>query len=173
MSQSSSADAAPPGALPAQRGAGSALALRNWRVACRLIALVAIPMVLGLALTGLRVTDAARSADAYGQVGRLAVLGQQVTGLTQAMENERAETAAFIADGRPAAGLATLQRQYVITDGWAATVRRRILQLGRGYPAQTQASAASVEVEPASTRSNRQRAGAVIRGRQIIDRSPV
>jgi signal transduction histidine kinase len=144
MSQSSSADAAPPGAVPAQRGAGSALALRNWRVACRLIVLVAIPAVLGLALTGLRVTGATRSAEAYGQVGRLAVLGQQVTGLAQAMEEERADTAAFIADGRPAAGLVALHRQYVITDGWAATVRRRILQFGRGYPAQTRARAATV-----------------------------
>ncbi len=124
MSQPSPAGAAPPSALPAQHGAGSALALRNWRVACRLIVLVAIPTVLGLAVTGLRVTSAARSADAYGQVGRLAVLGQQVTGLAQSMEEERADTAAFIADGRPAAGLVALHRQYVLTDGLAGTVRR-------------------------------------------------
>src|SRR5712691_5456340 len=136
MSQSSSADAALPGALPAQRGAGPALALRNWRVACRLVVLASIPTVLGLALTAMRVTDAMRSAEAYGQVGRLAVLGQQVTGLAQAMEDERADTAAFIADGRPAAGLVALQRQYVITDSRAATVRRLILRFGRGYPAQ-------------------------------------
>jgi signal transduction histidine kinase len=144
MSQSSSADAGPPGTWPAQRGAGSVLAPRNWRVACRLIVLVAIPTVLGLALTGLQVTDATRSAGAYGQVGRLAVLGLQVTGLAQAMEDERADAAAFIADGRPAAGLVALHRQYVITDGWAGTVRRLVLQLGRGYPAQTRASAATV-----------------------------
>src|SRR6266567_7820725 len=144
MSQSSSAGAAPTGALPAQHDAGSALAPRNWRVACRLIVLVAIPTVLGLALTGLGVTDARRSAEAYGQVGRLAVLGQQVTGLAQAMEDERADTAAFIADGRPAAGLVALQRQYVITDSRAATVRRLILRFGRGYPAQTRASATTV-----------------------------
>jgi signal transduction histidine kinase len=144
MSQFSSADVAPPGALPAQRGAGSALAPRNWRVACRLIVLVAIPTVLGLVLTGLNVADATRSAEAYGQVSRLAVLGQQVTGLTQAIEDERADTAAFIADGRPAAGLAALQRQYVITDGWAAKVRRLVLRFGRGYPAQTRAGATTV-----------------------------
>ena len=102
MSQSSPADTAPPGAFPAQRAAGSALAPRNWRVASRLILLVAIPAVLGLALTGLKITDATRSAAAYGQVSRLAMLGQQVTALTQAMEDERADTAAFIADGRPA-----------------------------------------------------------------------
>jgi signal transduction histidine kinase len=144
MSQSRSADAAPPGALPAQRGAGSVLAPRNWRVACRLIVLVAIPTVLGLALTGLQVADATRSAEVYGQVGRLAVLGQQVTGLAQAMEDERAGTAAFIEARRPAAGLVALHRQYVITDGWGARVRRLVHQLGRGYPARTRAGAATV-----------------------------
>jgi signal transduction histidine kinase len=144
MTQSSSADVAPPGALPARRRFGPALAPRNWRVASRLIVLVAIPTMLGLMLAGLRVADATGSAEAYGQFGRLAVLGQQVTGLSQAMEDERAETAAFIADGRPAAGLVTLDRQYVISDGWAATVRRLTLQLGRGYPVQARASAGTV-----------------------------
>src|SRR5260370_40746211 len=51
---------------------------------------------------------------------------------------------ASLADGRPAAGLVALHRQYVVTDGWAATGRRLVLQLGRGYPAQTRASAATV-----------------------------
>ena len=48
-------------------GTGSALAPRNWRVAHRLIVLVAIPAVLALALAGLRITDATRSATGYGQ----------------------------------------------------------------------------------------------------------
>jgi signal transduction histidine kinase len=140
----SAADATRPGTWPAHRGEGSALALRNWGVARRLIAAVAIPTVLGLALAGLRVTDAMRSAQSYGQVGRLAVIGQQVTGLAQAMEDERADTAAFIAAGRPASGLKTLHRGYAVTNGWAATTRRLADQLGRGYPAQTRASAATV-----------------------------
>jgi signal transduction histidine kinase len=144
MSQSSPVDAAPPDALIAEGGRGSALASRSWQAACRLIVLVAIPTVLSLALAGLRVFDATRSAAADGQVSRLAVVGQQVTGLVQALEDERADTAAFIADGRPAAGLGALHRQYAITDDWAGTVRRQVLQLGRGYPAQTRASAATV-----------------------------
>jgi signal transduction histidine kinase len=119
-------------------------AVRNWRVTRRLIILVAIPTVLGLALAGLRITDAARSGGAYRQVGRLAVLGQQVTGLAQALEDERADAAAYVAGGRRAAGLPALHRRYAITDGWAAAVRRQVRQLGGGYPAQTQASAASV-----------------------------
>lgn len=144
MSQSRSAHAARSGGRATQGGMGSALAPRNWRVATRLILLVAIPAVLGLALAGLRITDTARSATAYGQVARLAALSQQVTGLTQALEDERAAVAAFIAQGRPAAGRLALQRQYVTTDRWAATVRRLLPQLDRGYPAQTQASAAAV-----------------------------
>jgi signal transduction histidine kinase len=143
VSQSSSATGAPFRRLAARRGADSALAPRNWRVPSRLIILVAIPAVLGLALAGLRVADATGSARAYGQVGRLAALGQQVTGLAQAMERERGETAALLADGHPAAGLAALHQQYAITDGRAATVRRLVLQLGRGYPARTRASAAT------------------------------
>jgi signal transduction histidine kinase len=121
-----------------------AVAMRKWRVARRLIVLVAIPTMLGLALTGLRVTDEMRSAQAYDQVSALAVLGQQVTGLAQAMEDERAETAAFITAGRPAADLPALHRAYLVTDRSAAMTRRLVLGLGGGYPVQTRASAAMV-----------------------------
>ena len=143
MSRARSDEAALPGARPAERDAGPVPAPRNWRVATRLAVLVAIPTLLGLALTGLRITDETRSAADYGQVSRLAVLGQQVDGLAQAMEDERAGTATFIAAGRPASGLPALHRQYLITDGWAVTVRRLVHQGDRGYPAQTQASAAT------------------------------
>src|SRR5262249_30287812 len=88
--------------------------------------------------------DAARSAEVYGQVGRLAALGQQVAGLARAMADERFSVAAFIADERPAAGLSALRRQYAITDGRAASVHRLVSQLGHGYPAQTRAGAARV-----------------------------
>jgi hypothetical protein len=143
LSRARSDGAALPGARPAERDAGPVPAPRNWRVATRLAVLVAIPTLLGLALTGLRITDETRSAADYGQVSRLAVLGQQVDGLAQAMEDERTGTATFIAAGRPASGLPALHRQYLITDGWAVTVRQLVHQGDRGYPAQTQASAAT------------------------------
>jgi signal transduction histidine kinase len=129
--------------LAARGGAGSARGPRNWRVASRLIILVTIPAVLGLALAGLRVAGATGSARAYGQVTRLAALGQQVTGLAQDMEQERGESAAFVAGGRPAASLPALRRQYAVTDGQAAAVRRLARQLGGGYPARTRASTAA------------------------------
>ena len=52
------------------------VAPRGRRMASRLIVAVAIPTVLGLAVTGLRVADMTRSAVAYGQVARLAAVGQ-------------------------------------------------------------------------------------------------
>jgi len=156
MSQSSSA--VPRDDSAAHRSAGSALAPRNWRVACRLIVLVTVPTVLGLALTGLRITGAARSAQTYSQVSQLAMLGQQVTGLAQAMEDERAAAAAFIADGRPATGLAVLHRQFGVTDGWAADVRRLVLQLGPGYPAQTRTGTSAVLASIAELPGLRRRA---------------
>jgi signal transduction histidine kinase len=158
VSQSSPAKATPSGLLAARRAADSALAPRNWRVASRLVILVAIPAALGLTLAGLQVSDATSRAAAYGQVGRLAALGQQVTGLAQAMEHERGETAALIANGHPAAGLAVLQRQYVITDGRAATVRRLVLRLGRGYPARTRAATATAMTSIAELPGLRRRA---------------
>src|SRR5690242_18225130 len=120
MSQSSPAHAAG-GDSPAPGGRGPAPAPRPWRVAGWLALLIAIPVVLGLALAGLRITDATRSAAAYGQAARLAALGRQVTGLAQALENERTGTAAFIAQGRPAAGRQALHQEYAVTDRWAAT----------------------------------------------------
>ncbi len=143
MSQSGYADAAPSGAVRTQRRVGSALALRNWRIACRLIVLVAIPAMLSLTLAGLRLADTMRSGEAYGRIGQAAALGQHVTGLVQAMEDERAAAGVFIADGRPAAGLATLNRQYAITDRRAATVRRFALRLG-GNSARTRSSETTI-----------------------------
>ena len=128
----------------ARRGHGSVLAPRNWRVASRLILLVAIPAVLGLTLAGLRMTNAMSSARAYAKVSQNAALGQQVTGLAQALENERTGAAMFIADGRPASGLAALDQRYASTDAWATRVRRLAAQLDRAQPpARTRASAAS------------------------------
>jgi signal transduction histidine kinase len=127
-----------------RRAADPALAPRSRRLVYLLIVLVAIPAVLALTLTGLWVTDAASSAEAYGQAGRLAALDQQVVGLAQAMADERSGAATFISGGRPAAGLPALRRQYAITDAWAARVRRLVSQLGSGYPAQTRADAAQV-----------------------------
>ena len=123
---------------------GSRLALRNWRVPWRLIALIAIPTVVAMAFAGLRVAAAASSAADFGRSAQLAALGQQVTGLAQAMEDERDLSANFIADGRPAADRATLRRQYAVTNAWAQRVGAQMQGVGGAFPAQTQTDAAAV-----------------------------
>ena len=79
-------------------------ALENWRVSWRLIALIAVPTAMGLAFAGLQVSMAERNAQTMGRVERLAILGQQLTGLAQAIEDERDNTARIIAHGRPGNG---------------------------------------------------------------------
>src|SRR5215467_5900702 len=122
----------------------SALALRNWRVPWRLIALIAIPTVVAMAFAGLRVVSAANSAATFGRSAQLAVLGQQVTALAQAMENERDLTASFIAANRLANGQQVLRAQYARTDALADRVRTQIQAVGSAFPAQTRSDASAV-----------------------------
>jgi signal transduction histidine kinase len=137
--------AAPGGQRPRRRDlAGWKLALRNWRVPWRLIALIVIPTVMGLIFAGLRVAVATGNAVTFGRVEQLAVLGQDVTGLAQAMEDERDLTAGFIAAGRPAGSLTALRKQYAVTDSWAAKVRALAEGVGAAFPAQTRTNAAAV-----------------------------
>lgn len=65
------------------------MSLSNWPVATRLAAVFAVASVTGLVFGGLRVSGAVNTADAYGRTAQLAILGEQVTSLTQALENER------------------------------------------------------------------------------------
>jgi len=140
-------------ARPGRRG--SPLALRNWPVTWRLIALIAIPTVVAMAFAGLRVGAAASSAANFGRSAQLAALGQQVTSLAQAMEDERDLTANFIASGRPAAGAPALRRQYAVTDGWAQRVNAQMREVGAAFPARTQANAAAVIARIADLRNLR------------------
>ena len=143
--QSGPAEAGPAGQAKDRRDrAGSPLALRNWRVPWRLIALIAIPTVVAMAFAGLRVADAASSAATFGRSAQLAVLSQQITALAQAMEDERDLTAQFIADGRPTAGQPALRKQYAVTNALGRTVRAQVQQVGAGFPAQTRTNAAAV-----------------------------
>jgi signal transduction histidine kinase len=148
MSQQLTA-ARPAAAAAAAPGAGEAapagrLALQNWRVPWRLVALIALPTVTAMIFAGLRVGSAADTAASFGRVEQLAVLGQQVTGLAQAMETECDASAAFIAAGRPASAAAALRRPYAATDARAAQVTALARQVGAGFPHQTRAAVAAV-----------------------------
>src|SRR4029077_15582012 len=114
--------------------------LRDWPVSWRLVAGIVLALVMGLVFGGLRVASAADSAAQFGRVSQLASLGQQVTGLVQALQDERDETTGVSSGGNPD----TLQPWYHKTDAAAARVRVLAAGVGGSFPANIQASVATV-----------------------------
>ncbi len=119
---------------PSRFTSPGALTLRNWPVSTRLIAVIVLALLMGLVFGGLRVASATDSADEFGRVSQLAALGQQVTGLVQALEDERDETAGQL----PVTNPKTLQRWYSATDAAAARVRTLAAGIGGSFPANIQ-----------------------------------
>ena len=123
----------------------SRFALRNWRVSWRLIALIAIPTVTAMAFGGVRIQEAMRSASSYQRVQTLAELGQSVTSLANAMEDERDQLAGFIASGpRPRPLPATVTKAYQATNQAADQVSTLAREIGPSYSAQVQNDLAAV-----------------------------
>ncbi len=120
-----------------------ALALRDWPVSWRLIAVIVMALVMGLVFGGLRVAAAVGSAAEFGRVSQLAKLGQQVTGLAQALEDERDKTAGVIPAATPTAA-ASLQRWYTATDAAAARVQALAADIGGSFPANIRSRVATV-----------------------------
>src|SRR3984957_10659612 len=71
--------------------------LQNWRVRWRMLALVLIPTVAAIALGGVRVQAARDTAADLARVHQLALLGGDISGLFQAVEDERDITAGLLA----------------------------------------------------------------------------
>jgi signal transduction histidine kinase len=117
-----------------------ALTLRNWPVSWRLIAVIVMALVIGLVFGGLRVSAAVDSAAGFGRASQLASLGQQVTGLVQALEDERDETTGVISGGSPD----VLKPWYNATNAAAARVQALAAGVGGSFPANIQASVATV-----------------------------
>jgi signal transduction histidine kinase len=118
-----------------------AFTLRNWPVFWRLIAVIVMALVMGLVFGGLRVSAAADSAAGFGRASQLASLGQQVTGLVQAMEDERDETTGVISG----ASSNVLKPWYNATNAAATRVRALAAGIGGSFPANIQASVATVQ----------------------------
>jgi signal transduction histidine kinase len=114
--------------------------LRDWPVSWRLVAVIVLALIMGLVFGGLRVASAAGSAAEFGRVSQLASLGQQVTGLVQALQDERDETTGVSSGGN----VDTLNTWYQATDRAAARVRTLAAGVGGSFPANIQASVATV-----------------------------
>jgi signal transduction histidine kinase len=120
-----------------------AFALHDRPVSWRLLAVSALAITMGLVFGGLRVASAADSAASFGRVSQLASLGQRVTVLVQALENERDQTTG-IAPIATSKQLAPLQSAYSATDTAAAGVRKLATGIGGSFPANIQAKVATV-----------------------------
>ena len=117
--------------------------LRNWPVSWRLIAVIVLALVMGLVFGGLRVSAAADNADEFSRVATLADLGQQVTGLIQALEDERDQTALTLPI-TSADDLQPLQPWYQATNTAAAKVATLAAGVGGSFPANIQSRVATV-----------------------------
>jgi signal transduction histidine kinase len=150
-----------PGVFPAARGgdqqpgAGTASrpasrrALKNWRLRSRLVLLVIIPTLTAVAAGGIFIASSVESALVYQRVLTLANLSGKITGLVQALQNERQDTVQFIVlgagnDGRGASAASSapevslLNEDYAVTAGWADQVKALGDGVGGSYSALAQ-----------------------------------
>src|SRR5271165_6646929 len=68
------------------------LNLSDWPVARRLFAVIVAALLMGVIFGGLRVADAENSAAQFSRVSQLANVGEKLTILVNALQNERDET---------------------------------------------------------------------------------
>jgi signal transduction histidine kinase len=151
----------PPGRGDLQPGAElaprrrSRRALKNWRVRSRLFLLVVIPTVTAVAAGGIFIASSVRSALVDQRVVTLANLSGKITGLVQALQNEREDTVRFIVLGSsdggrgaspssaspPGPELALLDQDYAVSTGWANQVQALAGEINGAYSALAQQDA--------------------------------
>ncbi|MGW0811423.1 nitrate- and nitrite sensing domain-containing protein, partial [Nonomuraea sp. NPDC002799] len=102
---------------------GSPFALRNWRVRTRLIALIAIPTIVGVILGGLRVTTSISSSQEYQRISEVGSLVTQLGELARDLGLERDLSGRFVVSGKREADSQQLKSQQEIVD---ANVKRTL-----------------------------------------------
>jgi HAMP domain-containing protein len=103
------------------------------------MAVAVIAILADLTLGGLRLAATAENTTASSRVTQLAVLGQRVTGLAQALEDERDQVAGFIAAGRPGQGVGPVEAAESHTHEVEGQVKVAAQGIGASFPAATQA----------------------------------
>ena len=83
----------------APRG-GSRLSLSNWRVRWRLIAIIAVPTVTALILGAIQISNSVGNYTSFKRVQTLANLNSLVVKAVGQLEDERDDTAGYVAAGR-------------------------------------------------------------------------
>jgi signal transduction histidine kinase len=145
---------APPVRPPSRHG------LKNWRVRSRLLLLITIPTLTAVALGGFRITSSVQSALADQRTLQLANLSSNITTLVQRLQDERDQTAYFIAEGHNggravaatsgAAGLQVVYAQRHDTERAAGVVTADLNQIGGSFPILVRQEAAVAEADLAN-----------------------
>jgi signal transduction histidine kinase len=100
-----------PGDTASAMGRGSRFALRNWRVRWRLIAIIAVPTVTALILGAIQISNSVSNYTSFKRVQSLANLNALVVTAAGQLEDERDDTAGYVASGRSNATMLAAVRQ--------------------------------------------------------------
>ncbi|MEV7809088.1 nitrate- and nitrite sensing domain-containing protein [Microbispora sp. NPDC088329] len=118
----------------ARPNAGSRLALRNWRLRTRLLALILVPTAVAVTLGGLRVASSINSAAEYGRVQEVAELVAGIGDFVHELQLERDLTARYLAADRHGETLLSLIRdQQGAVDAAAQRVRSKAEVAGDAF----------------------------------------
>ncbi|MEV6351191.1 nitrate- and nitrite sensing domain-containing protein [Streptomyces hydrogenans] len=91
------------GGTPAapENSTGPRIALRNWRISTRLVALLTLPVVAATSLGGIRISESLQDMQQLDHMQLLTKLTREATALAQALQAERDLSAGPLANGRP------------------------------------------------------------------------
>jgi signal transduction histidine kinase len=78
---------------------GSRIALRNWRISTRLVALLTLPVVAATTLGGLRINDSLNDIQQLEHMQLLTKMTKEATSLAAALQAERDESAGPLTNG--------------------------------------------------------------------------
>ncbi|MDG4863610.1 nitrate- and nitrite sensing domain-containing protein, partial [Streptomyces sp. T-3] len=92
-------DGSPAAKKKGPTGPGSRIALRNWRISTRLVALLALPVVAATSLGAIRISDSMEEMEQLDQMKLLTDMTTQATKLAAALQDERDRTAGPLANG--------------------------------------------------------------------------
>ncbi|MGW0119837.1 nitrate- and nitrite sensing domain-containing protein [Streptomyces sp. NPDC003327] len=95
------ADAPAAPKLKASDEVGPRIALRNWRISTRLVALLTLPVVAATTLGGIRISESLQDMEQLDHMQLLTKLTREATDLAQALQSERDLSAGPLANGRP------------------------------------------------------------------------
>ncbi|MFC8886551.1 sensor histidine kinase, partial [Streptomyces cinereoruber] len=93
--------AAPAPKAKAENEVGPRIALRNWRISTRLVALLTLPVVAATALGGVRINESLQDMEQLDHMQLLTKLTREATDLAKALQAERGHSAGPLANGRP------------------------------------------------------------------------